>query len=385
MAGRQGDISSIKNRETAETTEAQEIRETEQQAHLEELLDATLDGIFQLDMQGCFLYVNRAFAHIVGLSVHDIIGRSGAELALPIAPNVPALNETTQFVEVELATPRGMRHYEYTLSPVSASDGTVKALAGVLHDIEKRKRTEQELSRFFSLASHELRTPLAAIKGNVQLALRQVRRLIKLDAPGANEFAYKIEGMLHNAERQTDVESRMVGDILDVSRIQNNRLDVHPHPCNLVDIVTTAIDSTRAIEPKRELSLTLPPQDTLTVEADPERIEQVLRNYLSNALKYAPPELPINVSVETNGEQVRVSVRDEGPGLTDDEQEHVWDRFYQTPDRMVLNGQSTGLGLGLYINKVLIERQHGNVGVESEKGQGATFWFTLPLVHNDSL
>lgn len=382
MAGRQGDISSVENREIAET---EEIRETEQQVHLEELLDATLDGIFQLDMQGCFLYVNHAFAQIVGLPIHNIIGRSGTELALPIAPDVSALNETTQFVEVELATPRGMRHYEYTLSPVSASDGTIKALAGVLHDIEKRKRTEQELSKFFSLASHELRTPLAAIKGNVQLALRQVRRLIKLDAPGANEFAYKIEGMLHNAERQTDVESRMVGDILDVSRIQNNRLEIHPHPCNLVDIVTTVIDSTRALEPKRELSLTLSAHDTLTVEADPERIEQILHNYLSNALKYAPPELPINVSVEANSEQVRVSVRDEGPGLTDEEQEHVWDRFYQTPDRMVLNGQSTGLGLGLYINKVLIERQHGSVGVESEKGQGATFWFTLPLIHDNEL
>ena len=374
MAGRQGDISSIEAQET-----------TKRQEHLEELLDATLDGIFQLDMQGHFLYVNRAFAQIVGLSVHDIIGRSGEELALPILSNVLEQHGPTQFVEVELTTPHGVRHFEYTLSPMYASDGTIKALAGVLHDVEKRKRTEQELSKFFSLASHELRTPLAAIKGNVQLALRQVRRLIKLDAPGANEFANKIEGMLHHAERQTDVEARMVGDILDVSRIQNNRLEMHPRSCNLVDVVSTCIDSIRSMEPKREIHLVLLPQDTLSVEADPERIEQVLYNYLSNALKYASPDLPISVSVETNDQQVRVSVRDEGPGLTDEEQQHVWDRFYQTPDRMVLNGQSTGLGLGLYINKVLIERQHGSVGVESEKGHGATFWFTLPLIHDDSL
>ena len=346
---------------------------------LEELLNATLDGIFQLDAQGRFQYVNQAFTQIVGLPIHDIIGRSSEELSLPITIHT---SESTQSVEVELTTSGSTRHFEYTLSPIYASDGTVKAFAGVLHDIEKRTQAEQQLSSFFSLASHELRTPLAAIKGNVQLALRQVRRLLKLNAPGANEFANKIEGMLKNAERQIDVEARMVGDMLDVSRIQNNRLEIHPHPFNIIEVVNTTIENERQAEPTRNIHLTLPPQDsqdTLTVDADAERIEQVLGNYLSNALKYAPPELPISVSVETNEQQVRVSVHDEGPGLTSEEQQQVWDRFYQTPDRTVLNGQSTGLGLGLYINKALIERQHGSVGVESEKGNGATFWFTLPL------
>lgn len=359
--------------------------EIAQQHTLEELLDATLDGIFQLDTQGRFLYVNRAFTQIVGMPLSDIIGHSSEALSLPIT--IPALEhaEAVQHVEVELSTADGTRHFEYTLSPIYASDGTVKAFAGVLHDIEKRKQSEQQLNSFFSLASHELRTPLAAIKGNVQLSLRQVRRLLKLNAPGANEFANKIEGMLKQAERQIDVEARMVGDMLDVSRIQNNRLEIHPHPFNLVEVVNASIENERQANPTRTIHLTLPSQDTLTVDADAERIEQVLGNYLANAFKYAPPELPISVSVETNEQQVRVSVRDEGPGLTSEEQQHVWERFYQTPDRTVLNGQSTGLGLGLYISRVLIARQHGSVGVESEKGHGATFWFMLPLAHDNSI
>lgn len=356
-----------------------------QQTTLEELLDATLDGIFQLDTQGRFLYVNRAFAQIVGLFPQDIIGRSVEEVALPLSVHVLDDAEPTQVVEVKIATSEGTRHFEYTLSPVYASDGTVKSLAGELHDIEERKQSEQQLNQFFSLASHELRTPLAAIKGNVQLALRQVRRLLKIDAPGANEFANKIDGMLTRAEHQIDVESHMVGDMLDVSRIQNNRLDIRPHPFNLVDVVTTVITKERAAEPTRTIHLTLPSQETLVVDADAERIDQALSNYLSNAFKYASPELPISVSVETHEQLVRVAVRDEGPGLTQEEQQCVWERFYQSPNRTVLNGQSTGLGLGLYISKILIERQYGTVGVESEEGNGSTFWFTLPLAHNDAV
>ena len=355
-----------------------------EQHTFEELLNATLDGIFQLDMQGRFQYVNRAFTQIVGHPVHAIIGQSGEGLSLPITLQVMEHATSVHCGEVELRTPEGMRHFEYTLSPIYTGDGTVKAFMGVLHDIEQRKQDEQQLNSFFNLASHELRTPLAAIKGNVQLALRQVRRLLKLDVAEANIFANKIEGMLTQAERQIDVEARMVGDMLDVSRIQNNRLEIHPHPCNLTEIIIATVENERQANVMRDIRLTLATQQTLIVDADAERIEQVTGNYLSNALKYAPPQLPIAVSIETNEQQVRVSVHDEGPGLTSEEQQHVWDRFYQTPDRTVLNGQSTGLGLGLYISKVLIERQHGSVGVESEKGNGSTFWFTLPLAHDNA-
>ncbi|HCI79899.1 MAG TPA: hypothetical protein DHW02_09420 [Ktedonobacter sp.] len=356
-----------------------------QQHTFEDLLNATREGIFQLDTQGYFSYVNRAFSHIVGLPIHDIIGHSGEELFIPIPLQAMEHAASAHSMEVSINTPNGTHHFEYTLSPIYTNDGTVKAFVGVLHDIEKRKQSEQQLNSFFNLASHELRTPLAAIKGNVQLALRQVRRLRKLDAPESDVFANKIEGMLTHAERQIEVEARMVGDMLDVSRIQNNRLEIYPHPCNLVEVVNSTIENERQANATRNIHLMLPQQETLTVDADAERIEQVLGNYLSNALKYASPELPITLSVETIEQQVRVSVQDEGPGLTSEEQQHVWDRFYQTPDRTVLNGQSTGLGLGLYLSKILIERQHGSVGVASEKGNGSTFWFTLPLVHGNAI
>jgi signal transduction histidine kinase len=114
------------------------------------------------------------------------------------------------------------------------------------------------------------------------------------------------------------------------------------------------------------------------VLADAGRIGQVLTNYLTNALKYAPTDRPISVSLETTADMARVSVRDQGPGLTAEQQQQVWKRFYQaaTPRHYGMDG---GLGLGLPIAKAIVEQHRGQVGVESIPAQGSTFWFTLQL------
>jgi signal transduction histidine kinase len=114
------------------------------------------------------------------------------------------------------------------------------------------------------------------------------------------------------------------------------------------------------------------------VSADAGRIEQALTNYLTNALKYAPADQPISVRLEMAGSSARVSVRDLGPGLTPEEQQHIWEQFYQTKPAMY-HGTETGLGLGLAIVRAIIEQHHGQVGVESAPGRGSTFWFTVPL------
>lgn len=120
------------------------------------------------------------------------------------------------------------------------------------------------------------------------------------------------------------------------------------------------------------------------MQADADRIGQVISNYLSNALKYSEPSCPIEVYLELEEpERVRLSVRDEGPGLTTLEQQQVWERFYRVPGIQVKSGSGVGLGLGLYICQTIIERQGGQVGVESKKDVGSTFWFTLPLAKRE--
>ena len=122
----------------------------------------------------------------------------------------------------------------------------------------------------------------------------------------------------------------------------------------------------------------LPPQLLVRVAADADRIEQVLTNYLTNAFKFSSPDQVVSVQLSVEGLMGRVAVRDQGPGLTEDQQQHIWDRFYQAETGRH-QGSNGGLGLGLYIVRTIIAQHQGQVGVESSPGQGATFWFLLPL------
>ncbi len=148
----------------------------------------------------------------------------------------------------------------------------------------------------------------------------------------------------------------------------------------MTTIVQAAIEDQRLCWPNRTITLTLPDTGKAPiVMADADRIQQVVVNYVVNALKYSGDTPPVEVSVDVVDEQVRVSVRDQGPGLLPEEQERVWLRYHRGPVLPQQNNIGVGLGLGLYISKVIIELHNGRVGVESTPGEGATFFFTLPL------
>jgi signal transduction histidine kinase len=146
-----------------------------------------------------------------------------------------------------------------------------------------------------------------------------------------------------------------------------------------VAVVHEAVAVQQDAEPERSIRLQLPPDRSVPVYADAGRIEQVVTNYLTNALKYSPADCQIEVGLEVEPEQARVWVRDHGPGLPESEQEHIWERFHRAQGVEVQSGAGVGLGLGLFISRMIVERHHGQVGVQSTPGQGATFWFTIPL------
>jgi PAS domain S-box-containing protein len=264
----------------------------------------------------------------------------------------------------------------------------ITELKQLLHEqteAKVRELTLQETARhmdaFLGIASHELKTPLTSIKGNIQLAKRQLTRLQQQEA-ATQEYVTStlttIQGLLDRAERQMSVQNRLVNDLIDVSRIQTNQLNLQLAPCDLVRIVREVVEDQRILAPTRTIRW-----DTSVVEADvladADRVEQVVNNYLSNALKYSEDDKPMEVRLAQEEGMMRVSVRDAGPGLSSAHQQHIWDRFYRVEGIDVKSGTGVGLGLGLYICRNLIERQGGQVGVESGLGQGSTFWFTLPL------
>ena len=245
------------------------------------------------------------------------------------------------------------------------------------------------MEEFLGVASHELRTPLTTIKANVQLAQRRQNSIIQQPGNIPGDAMSKVEAtqaMLRRAERQISVLNRLVNDMIDISRIQSGKLELHlrQEPCNLVMIVNEVIQEQCQATPERVIVLKILSDEIVPVIADPDRIMQVLSNYLSNALKYSATDKPVKVWLETEGSQVRVSVCDQGPGLSSEVQQQVWECFYQVPGIKVLSGSGVGLGLGLHISRTLIERHHGQVGVQSKSGEGSTFWFLLPLAETNN-
>lgn len=323
-------------------------------------------------------------------SLHVHASRSSNVLIAPMLVNGRLLGVLT--VEKKEATPL------YSAEEISL----VKAIAKLILLVIERERLKREwieahsselalreanrrFDEFLSLASHELRTPLAGIKGNIQLALRRLAALKSGRIPEMHllqEKLDKLQEFLREAEQRVNVQNRMISDLLDVSRIQANKLELVLDSCSLDTIVRQAVADQRYTTPTRTIILKTPGDEPLMVNGDADRLGQVIHNYLSNALKYSPADQPVTVMIETPPGSVRVSVRDRGPGLPPEEQAYVWERFYRVKGITAQGNAGPGLGLGLHICQTIIEAHLGSFGLESTPGQGSTFWFSLPRLQS---
>lgn len=244
------------------------------------------------------------------------------------------------------------------------------------------RRANQRMDEFLHVVNHELSTPLTSIKSNIQLAQR---RLVGYTTDAAtvdpdvrlSQFT-TLQTLLERTESQVNRLSRLLSDLVDASRVETGKLDLRMEPCDIVPLINECVEVYRQLHAKRRIELQQSAAHAW-VEADSDRINQVITNYLSNAVKYSPPDKPIYVSLETIDHQVRIAVRDEGPGLPPQEQKRIWQRFHQAAGVVAQGSGGVGLGLGLYISKQIIVQHGGEIGVTSEAGRGCTFWFQLPL------
>lgn len=248
----------------------------------------------------------------------------------------------------------------------------------------------RQMNEFLGIATHELRTPLTSTSANVQMAYKQLDALAssaEADDDLANQHSLakrlrRVNMLLERTNRQMTRLDRLVGDLIDAARIQAGRLELRIESCDLLAIVREAVQDGRISWPQRTIALTLPRRAVVTVNADADRIGQVVANYLTNALKYSADDAEVVVSVRVDGDDVRLTVRDQGPGLTLQQQEHLFELFYRAPGIELQSGSGVGLGLGLHICKSIVERHGGAVGVASAPGKGSGFWFTLPLAND---
>jgi signal transduction histidine kinase len=266
----------------------------------------------------------------------------------------------------------------------------------LLHKREKervnvlaRYEVQRRMSEFLTVAGHELKTPLTSIKGNIQLTTRRLRRLrgsLDTEAESSGEIAQalvEVRQLLESTDQQITRLTRLVNTLLESSRIQANAMELLFEVCELSQLIYEIIQDTLYVPEERTIRVTIPQNSAVFVLADSNRIKQVIVHYLSNAHKYSQLDRPIEIILREEGQTACLSVRDEGPGIPVSEHKRIWERFYRVPGIEIQNGSGVGLGLGLHTCRAIIELHHGQVGVYSTPGTGATFWFTLPLLRQE--
>lgn len=259
------------------------------------------------------------------------------------------------------------RYHLLRVTPVYEED-TIKNWVGTFTDIDDQKKVEKEKDEFLSIASHELKTPLTSIKAYVQL----LERKLKLDKESAEA------GFLTKVQDQIEKLNTLITDLLDVSKIENGKLKITKKPVNLENVISNAIDTIVQTHESRVKIKRDGTKPDILIPLDAIRIEQVLINFLTNAIKYSPQNNQVIVTtfVDEEEQEVRVSVTDFGIGIPDFKQEAVFNKFYRVEESSL---QFQGMGIGLFICSEIIKQHHGNIGVSSKIDEGSTFYFTLPL------
>jgi two-component system CheB/CheR fusion protein len=266
--------------------------------------------------------------------------------------------------EIEYRLRRYDGKYIWTLCkaiPMRDVNGIFSGLLGVCVNINEQKTREQKKDEFISIASHEMKTPLTTCKVYLQMLEDSI------NLSDEKVFAKK-------ASLSIDKLNSLINELLDVSKIQNGKLDYHITTFDFNKMIDTVVEDVQQTSAYHTIIKSGKVDKNIT--GDKDRIEQVVINLLNNAIKYSPGKKEVYINVSQEKEDVKVAVKDKGIGISSHNLEKIFDRYYRVEDHSI---QFQGLGIGLYISCEIIKRHHGKIWAESEWGKGSTFYFTLPL------
>ncbi|MBN1120745.1 MAG: substrate-binding domain-containing protein [Anaerolineae bacterium] len=349
-----------------------ELIQSKEQA--ESILNNSPDAILLLDKEAKINTVNLTCTEVFGYSVEELLGEhprvlmsEGVEIDL--VDNLGQLADSLaprRFEIIARHKDGGLFDAEVALSPVVDASGFLGAVC-TIRDISALKDLERMKDALLSTAAHEFRTPLTTILGFSEIL--RTRDLTENRRQRYVDFIY----------RQSTHLSSLVNNLLDVARIQAGRgLVITPRPVDIEPIIKSVVTTYQEISAVHTFRLNnLVPLPE--VMGDPLRLDQVMRNLVSNAIKYSPDGGCVTISATTQNGTLEVSVHDEGIGMTAEQQSHLFERFYRADHS---NTAVAGAGLGLTICKQIVEKHGGRIWAESEPGKGSTFTFSIPTVHH---
>jgi K+-sensing histidine kinase KdpD len=343
---------------------------------LDALLDSAADGILILNADMSIERVNDAFERIFGKTHDELVGQShdevicwarppqGSTLQEALAKGWPLTPNATLYVEGDLERPvPPPLPIGVTYAPLLYPDGRLRNVIASVRDITHFRTADEMKSTFISIVSHELRTPVALIKGYASTLRRDDARWDKAT----------ISESLAVIEEEADRLSRMVDDLLDASRLQAGGLSLSRGDVSLPLLAQRVADRFTTQSNNHSILANFPDKFPVIL-ADETRLEQVVSNLVSNALKYAPKG-EIRITGAVRPEQVIVCVSDEGPGIEAKDLPHIFDRFYRSTKAVK---HTKGAGLGLYLARAIIEAHGGRIWADPKPDSGARICFSLP-------
>ncbi|WP_316816108.1 PAS domain S-box protein [Pedobacter nyackensis] len=364
-----------------------EQKQAEQkQAMLAAIIESSDDAIISKTLDGNITSWNKAAERLFGYTENEVLGKH-ISLLIP----KERLNEENLIID-KIRSNKNVSHFEtfrvakdghqipisLTISPIRNSKGNVIGASKIARDISAQKNAEAELQKlyediktlntkkdeFIGLASHELKTPITSINAFLQLIERS------LALPDPNKV------LISKARNQLSKLTSLIADLLDVSKIQTGKLPFQFSRFDFTQIIVEVIEIMQQTNPSHQLKL-LSEINECIIEADQQRIEQVLINLISNAIKYAPDSKDVIIKVNRTSDNIRVSVQDFGMGIDPIDQQQIFARFYRVEK---LATHVPGLGIGLYISHEIITRHRGKIWVESGTEKGSTFIFEIPFL-----
>jgi len=339
------------------------------------IVSKTLDGIIQSWNQGAQRLFGYTPAEVIGKSINMLIPPELQPEERSILERLRRGERIDHFETVRIAKDGRRLDISLTVSPVRDVTGRIVGASKVARDISDRKRLEQEMlendrrkDEFLATLAHELRNPLAPIRNSLEIMKRA----------GGNPSL--VEQARITMDRQVAQMERLIEDLLDISRITRNRLELRNQTVDLASVVQHAVEGCRPLAEAagHEVTVALP-SEPIYLHGDPVRLAQVFGNLLNNACKYTPPDGRIALTVERQGDDVLVSVKDNGSGISPEALPFIFDMFTQG-DRTLEHSQS-GLGIGLTLVKQIVELHHGEVQARSDGlGRGSEFQVRLPTL-----